>query len=116
MKNIFVTLFIAGLVTGCGGDDADQSKTAAATAPAETASSAPAVAEGPGEISPGVYKLIDGIMIVDHARDEKEFELRRSISSVESLLESAKKAGQDTAELQARLGELQKQLKDLLAG
>jgi len=115
MRNIFVTLFIAVLLSACGNDESGETK--APATPAET--SAPAVTvteEGPGEITPGVAKDIGGIMIVDHTRDEKEFELRRSISGVQSMIDNAKQAGQNTAELEARLGELQKQLKDLLAG
>ena len=110
MRNLLIMMCVAVLISGCGEDE--KSKPASATA---TTKSSPAESAAI-PVGPAVSKKIDGIMIVDHARDEKEFELRRSISGVVSMINTNKEQGLDTAELEAQLTELQKQLKALISG
>lgn len=51
-------------------------------------------------------------VVVDHSKDVKEFELRRSIAGKESLIEHYKENGWDTAELEKELQELQNKLEE----
>lgn len=113
MKNLFVMMCMLVFVSACGRDDQEQ----APAGPAPAATQAEQQTEsGPESVSPGVARNIDGIMIVDHSRDEKEFELRRSINGVKSMIETAKEEGQDVSEQESRLAELEKQLQELLGG
>ena len=113
MRNLFVMMCVVVFISACGRDDQEQ-----AAAKPETAATKAVQSESKTEtaLSPGVARNIDGIMIVDHSRDEKEFELRRSINGVKAMIESAKEEGQDISELKSRLAELEKQLQDLLGG
>src|SRR5690606_35093147 len=123
MKKLFLILCMSTFLTACGGDDQDKSQDKAqekaqdatakveATAPASTVmSSAPPVTNAT------VAKEVDGSMFVDHARDIKEFQLRRSLFGVESLIENNKQQGIDTKELESQRDDLVKQIKELISG
>lgn len=109
MRNLIVMMCMLVFVFACGRDDQEQ----ASAGPAPAATQAESKSES---VSPGVAREIDGIMIVDHSRDEKEFELRRSINGVKAMIETAKEEGQDVSEQESRLAELEKQLQELLGG
>ena len=113
MRNLFIIMCVAAFLAACGDDEGKPKSTADSGAKSAQAApeSAPAV-----PVSPGVSKTIDGISIVDHTRDEKEFEIRRSIGGVESMIKSYKEQGQDTAELEAKLEGLKKELQALVSG
>lgn len=51
---------------------------------------------------------------VDHTKDEMEFNLKRSLWGVESMLEDYKQKGLDTAELEQQKAELEKELSTLM--
>lgn len=112
MRNLFILICIAVFITGCG-DEGDESRPQSTSA--TTTSSSTSELFAPIPLGPGVSKMIDSISIVDHNRDEKEFELRRSIGGIESMIQSYKEQGLDTVELEAQLSELRKQLKDLIS-
>jgi hypothetical protein len=125
MKKLLVVLCVGMLVAACGGEDQDKSPAQArqkaqdtakteATTPAATATAVKSSA--PPVTGATVAKEVDGSMFVDHTRDIKEFQLRRELSGVESLIENNKQQKLDTSELEARRDELVKQIKDLLAG
>jgi len=50
---------------------------------------------------------------VDHTQDEAEFELKKQLAGVESLIEDYKEAGHDTAELENKKQELEKKLRSM---
>ena len=52
-------------------------------------------------------------VVVDHSKDVKEFELRKSIAGKESLIEHYKENGWDTAELEKELADLKDKLESL---
>ncbi len=52
--------------------------------------------------------------VIDHSQDEKEFELRKSLYGVESLIEHYEKEGYDTAELEEQKAQLEAELDALL--
>jgi len=87
MKKVLFVLCMGALITACGGDDQDKSQgkvqenVKAETSAPKIKSSAPPVTNAT------VAKEVDGSMFVDHTRDLKEFELRRSLFGVESLIE-----------------------------
>lgn len=114
MRNLFVMVCIIIFAAGCGDEGNESQSTPATSATTGSSSSTPAdqITIPPG---PAVSKMIDGISIVDHSRDEKEFELRRSIGGIKSIIANYREQGLDTADLEARLAELQKQLKDLIS-
>lgn len=114
MRYLFIMMCIAVFITGCGDDEnKSRSKSTSAmttTSPADSSSDQSSIPLGPG-----VSKMINGISIVDHSRDEKEFELRRSIGGIESMIKGYKEQGLDTAELEKQLAELRKQLMNLIS-
>lgn len=55
--------------------------------------------------------------VIDHSQDEKEFELRKSLSGVESLIQDLEAQGEEVSdELRQRRAELEKQLQQLTQG
>jgi hypothetical protein len=116
MKKVLFVLCMGALITACGGDDQDKSQgkvqenVKAGTSAPKIKSSAPPVTNAT------VAKEVDGSMFVDHTRDLKEFELRRSLFGVESLIEINKQQKLDTKELESQRAELVKQIKDLISG
>ena len=116
MRNLFLIMSVFIFLAGCGEDDKKSSQSASApTKPAATSAqpSSPAPAKGS---STGVFKMVDGIMIVDHTRDEKEFKLRRTIGGIKNMISSYKEQGLDTKELEEKLAEKEKKLKKLVSG
>src|SRR5690554_686657 len=110
MRNIFIMMCTVALLTACGDDEGKPASTAA---PAKSESAnGPATSPDTGITSEGVYKMIDGIRIVDHSRDEKEFEIRRAISGVESMIKNYKEQGMDTADLEKQLNDLKQELRN----
>ena len=116
MKKVLFVLCMGALITACGGDDQDKSQgkvqenVKAGTSAPKINSSAPPVTNAT------VAKEVGGSMFVDHTRDLKEFELRRSLFGVESLIEINKQQKLDTKELESQRAELVKQIKDLISG
>lgn len=104
-KFLSIAILTAALIAGCSDDKSAPAGTGAAAPPA----AAPAVIDVPpmaeSDFASGV---------IDHARDEKEFELRRSIWGVESLIEHYRNEGYDTSELEAQKAALAGKLKALL--
>ena len=109
MKDLTIILLIAAslLMTACSKDDAGQSNKAAAPAPA--ASKAPMADAAPA----APMAAVEGATrYIDHAKDEIEFGLKKSIAGLESLLEDVSDSEQvamikkDIAELQSKLSEL----------
>jgi hypothetical protein len=123
MKKLLLILCMGTFLTACGGDDQDKSqgkvqeKAQDATARVEATAPAPAVkSSAPPVTNATVAKEVDGSMFVDHTRDIKEFQLRRSLFGVESLIENNKQKGIDTKELESQRDDLVKQIKDLISG
>ena len=111
MKKLLFVLCMGAFLAACGGDDQDKKEKAKTEAVApKIKSSAPAVTNAT------VAKEVDGSMFLDHTRDLKEFELRRSLFGVESLIEIHKQQKLDTKELEAQKADLVKQIKDLISG
>jgi hypothetical protein len=105
---LVVTVAAAGLIlAGCSddemGDAGMSAKDKAAAAVAGTAR--------PQTAMPAARKLPAGA--IDHSRDEKEFELRRSLGGVERMISTYEASGYDTAELKARKAELEQSLSRL---
>lgn len=87
------------LLAGCGGQEESSTGTAGDTSQATSAAAGAKSAGG-----------------IDHDRDIKEFELKRSLSGVEDLIEDYKAKGLDVGELEKRKAELAKQLEALTKG
>jgi hypothetical protein len=111
MKALQIILLITAslLVAACGKDDAGQSQKAAAPAPAAS--------EAVTELAPDVKDTVegmpgDGTRYIDHAKDEIEFGLKKSLAGLESLLEDAIDSEQvamikkDIAALKSKLSNL----------
>ena len=90
------TIITAGFLLGaCSSDKGDESQTGSEVAPASTEStSASGFAAG----------------VIDHSRDEQELILRQALYGVEDMLEHYRTEGYDTAELEQRKAELEKEL------
>jgi hypothetical protein len=123
MKKLLFILCVSTLLAACGGDDQDKSqgkvqeKAQDATAKVEATAPAPTIkSSAPPVTNATVAKEVDGSMFVDHTRDIKEFQLRRSLFGVESLIENNKQQGVDTKELESQKDDLVKQIKDLISG
>lgn len=97
MSLVSVMIFAATL-SGCG-EQKDTGTEASDTA-STAATSAPATGSGG----------------VDHMQDIKEFELKRSLSGVESLIEDFKAKGADVSELEAQKKDLEQKLGALKSG
>lgn len=96
---------MAFMLGACGQDDeAGSQQDTMDAAPATDAAGETERATGlkPGED----YKL----NVIDHSQDIKEFEVRRSIAGVESLIEHYKENGWNTRELEKELKDLRKKL------
>lgn len=107
-RNPMVLVAAMALLGGCGDDGGGSAPAPAPTAaPAEAAAAAPASARS---ADPG-YE----VKVIDHARDEVEFGIRRSLGGVEAMLEDAKANGWDTAELEQQKARLEKELQELLS-
>jgi len=104
-KQTLLAVLAALSVAACGNDHASSQKASTkSTAAAQSAAlEAPPMRES---------KLASGV--IDHTRDAKEFELRRSLWGVESRIEMYKASGYDTAELQAERTKLITELRALL--
>ncbi|MEX0951988.1 MAG: hypothetical protein WDZ86_06865 [Gammaproteobacteria bacterium] len=103
MKQMYTwpLLFVSALVlAGCGSDEGDTQ----APAPA-----APQPEEAFDESRPMIEQY--EVKMIDHSRDEKEFELRKTLNGVESMLEDG--IG-DEAALKKQKAELEKELKALM--
>lgn len=53
---------------------------------------------------------------IDHAQDIREFDLKRSLSGVESLIEDLEAKGADTSDLETKKKELEQQLAAFQSG
>ena len=105
MQRLLMVMAAAALMlTGCSDDKAG------GTAMKEKAPAAPATAAAPA--APAKPKLPAGA--IDHTRDVKEFELRRSLGGVERMISTYEEAGHDTTELKARKAKLEQELGKLL--
>jgi len=109
MKALQIILLITAslLVAACGKDDAGQSQKAAAPA----ASKAPMADTTPAPAA--TMEAVDGATrYIDHAKDEIEFGLKKSLAGLESLLEDVSDSAQvamikkDIAELKSKLSNL----------
>lgn len=119
MKKLLFVLCLGVFIAACGSDDQDKAQGKAQEKAQEKAMEAPAPtakSSAPPVTNATVAKEVDGSMFVDHTRDIREFQLRRELSGVETLIESNKQQKLDTKELESRRDELVKQIKDLLAG
>jgi len=96
---VSIVMFAATL-SGCGEqqststEPSDAGSTSGAAATDTAATSAPVTGSGG----------------IDHAQDIKEFELKRSLSGVESLIEDFKAKGADISELEAQKKDLEQKL------
>lgn len=116
MKKLLFVLCMGAFLTACGGDDQDKSQ-GKAQEKAKTEAVAPKIkSSAPPVTNATVAKEVDGSMFVDHTRDLKEFELRRSLFGVESLIEINKQQKLDTKELESQRADLVKQIQDLISG
>lgn len=107
MKHFLTFLFAVLFLVACGGDEQGTAeKKAATSAPEKTMQPAMKSSESMGS---------DKMMVVDHARDEIEFELRRSLNGVKRMIEQYKQDGYDTAELEAKKQKLEKDLQEFLS-
>src|SRR5690606_9798790 len=112
MRKLLIVVGLSDLVlAACDEDRTPQPAEKTAGAPA---ASAPAQKTAPA--APASRKLPSGEGVIDHSRDEQEFELRRSLAGTERMIEQYRKDGYDTAELEARKAELEKQLQELSSG
>ncbi len=95
---VSIVMFAATL-SGCG----EQDSTGTEPSDTDTASSAPTD-------TPATSALVTGSGGIDHAQDIKEFELKRSLSGVESLIEDLRAKGADIGELEAKKKDLEQEL------
>lgn len=102
-KYLLAVGFAALVGAGCSGDKGAPAPAAGAGAGAAATEEAPPMAES---------VLRTGT--IDHTRDAKEFELRRSLWGAEDLIAQYEQAGHDTAELKALRSKLIADLKALL--
>ncbi len=98
MALVSIVMFAATL-SGCGEGDS----TGTGPSDPDTASSAPTDTAAPSALTTGSGGI-------DHAQDIKEFELKRSLSGVESLIEDLKAKGADISELEAKKKALEQEL------
>jgi hypothetical protein len=71
-------------------------------------------ASAAAEQAPPMAESVLRTGVIDHSRDVKEFELRRSLWGVEDLIAQYKQNGHDTRELEAQRAKLIADLKALL--
>lgn len=102
-KYLLAVGFTALIGAGCSGDKGAPAPAAGAGAAAAASEAAPPMAES---------VLRTGT--IDHTRDAKEFELRRSLWGVDDLIAQYEQNGHDTAELKARRSQIIADLKALL--
>lgn len=106
MKNYLLVVGLTALLgSGCSGDKG-------APAPATGAAAKPAAAAV--EEIPPMAESVLRTGTIDHTRDAKEFELRRSLWGVDTMIEDYEKNGHETAELRAQRSKLIGELKALL--
>jgi hypothetical protein len=106
MRKLLIIIAFSGMaLAACSGGDSGSG--APATAPAAAAAPAPAAMPSAAEFASGV---------IDHSRDEKEFELRRTLGGVDRMIEQYKADGYDTTDLQSQKAELEASLSQLLNG
>jgi len=103
MINIVMLAVIALLVSACG-DDKGTSTNTAKNDVAPTAVESPEPMAADGEYG----------QTIDHARDEAEFELRRSIGGLDRMIEQYTADGYATDDLKAQKAELVANLDALL--
>ena len=115
MKKIFLIAIFCVFVAACSKDEGGTSQQSAAPA-APASSAAPAAAPASSEAAapaPAAAAMSDGgTVYVDHTKDEMEFQLKKSLAGLESLLEDVSDSEQvemikkDIADLQAKLSNL----------
>lgn len=116
MRNLLIMMFFLVFVTGCGEGDKQTSKSAPAASKPAASTAKSSAGSSSKEITPGVSRMVDGILIVDHTRDEKEFELRHTIGGIKRMIKSYTEQGMDTNNLKAELADMKKKLKELISG
>jgi hypothetical protein len=114
MKNVQIMLLIATglLVAACGKDEGEQTQKAAIPATASPPHETMAAA-APPPATPATMEADTGTTrYIDHAKDEIEFRLKKSLAGLESLLEDVSDPEQietmkkDIADLKSKLAEL----------
>lgn len=109
-----LVLFAVGVigVAGCG-EDAGTGPEASAPAPAaEQPAAGESALEGASATAEnGTFDY--AFEVIDHSKDEREFEIRKTLNGVEAMLEDARANGWDTAELEQQKTELEQQLAQL---
>ena len=98
---IAILPFIVGACSKETGQEGSQTMAPKASSPAPAKQAAATAASG---------------RVIDHAKDAKEFRIRRSLAGVESLIEDYKAAGHSTDKLEAQREKLQKKLAEITGG
>ena len=117
LREFCLTLFVCGLVTACGKDDAAMER--------DTSNPPSAVANQPSTAAPSMEAdqaptampatpsgAAGETRYIDHVQDEVEFRLKKSLAGLESLLEDVSDSEQvamikkDIAAIQAKLDAL----------
>ncbi|MGH8657719.1 MAG: hypothetical protein ACREV4_04335 [Gammaproteobacteria bacterium] len=93
-------LMFAATLSGCGEQRSTSTEPSDAGSTSSAATTDTAVNSAP----------VTGSGSIDHARDIKEFELKRSLSGVESLIEDFKAKGADISDLEAQKKDLEQEL------
>jgi len=103
MNKIIVLLLGAAFVLSACGQDDDERMSPSSDIPPEGA---------PMDNTKTEFE--ETMTLVDHTLDEVEFDLRRSIGAIERRIETYKEEGFNTAELEAELKELRKELEKVV--
>ena len=119
MKKIMISVLLgvfAWTLAACSGEQADSSSAPAASSSSSApAPSASAPAEMAEEAMESASETMDSAsreygQAIDHAADEMEFQIKRSLAGVESLLSDYAENGFDTGDLEAQKADLEAKL------
>lgn len=107
MRVLITSILFCFLLSACGNGQEE------AMAPEKSTGDAGSKDMGRDTAAFANGKTIDGTFYPDHAKDTKEFEVRSALAGVKRMIESYKKDGHDTSELEKRKAKLEKELANL---
>jgi len=105
-NNLVSVVMFAATLSGCGEQQSTSTEPSAAGSTPGATATGTAVTSAPMRGSGGI----------DHTQDIKEFELKRSLSGVESLIEDFKAKGADISQLEAQKNDLEQKLEAVKGG
>ncbi len=107
MRVLITSILFCFLLSACGNGQEE------AMAPEKSTGTTASKDKGSDPMASASGETIDGTFYPDHEKDAREFEVRSALAGVNRMIESYKKDGHATSELEKRKAELEKELADL---